>query len=1128
MGGKSKTKYPVADYSMSIHYGLCKGPLDSINQVYVKELPIWCGQATENGTAYVHDPDLFGGDKKEGGVSGAMDFYLGTADQKMSPTSAARYDRTPDTMWGYRGIASILFRGYHPEEVTAKPEPRTVFPLTQAGRVFVSHVTEWVKNLFANPEETPEKSGGFKWTSNNPYLPGAWVNATRIPRGLSDSFAAIYSEDPDYLDKHYAEPVGVNATNYFTIEELGWTPEQIDSGEVMCTASITASFTGVGLGAGTVMDGYVSVQFQGYYDNGLGSPGAIVPLSTYTDGGGVIGAGGKSVTGPIRPGTRHVRFYPQVIRTYPVYSTFAVGSMEHVTFKMIYGPSYCTIDNHLGVLPDANPAHMLYEVLTDTDWGMGEPRSSIDIPNFMAAAERFYNEKFGLSILWTDQMEYDKYSSEILDHVQATLFLDPHTGLWTLIPFRDDYDVETLPVLDPSNCKATNRQRKALGETINEIVVTWTNPNNEQEETIVFQDPGNAAAQGVPVSSARNYYGIRNAALANFVGQRDIRSASYPMFSADISAHRSMSFLRPGSVAKFSWPEDGIVDMPVRVMKVDYGQPGDSAIKLSVTEDVFGLDVTEYTNAQETLWEDPNVAPQPMTVTEVLTAPLPLMLRSGFSLADLSDDQYPAVSVAVLAKQPSGPHVESFDLAGPVVKPTGEVVTDVLATLSPTKSGVTTKRIVDEIVTYMQASELMRFVGLSEPETGDFLLIEGADADRLSEIVMLDSVAGNVWTLARGMFDTVIRDWPIGTRVWALGDSLTALDPTENNAGAETTYQLLPKSSGGRLSLEDAPIVTFTPPDRPYAPFRPANIQLTPIGGTPLTPYPTELANPGAESGTSGWTESNSNTSTGLDFSGTILLPKKGSRFFSCANGAATAYMEQLLSVPISRWPDADAGELEMSLRWWQAGFDSVTDPCTIEVTFYDEADAEISTYTSAAQFGGEKVWVFKYELWTAPPGTRSYKLRFDMVRTDGSNLNCYIDDIQLNLSAGVFPPMGFMGTEVPTALTVSWANRNRLTEDTVAMRWDEATVTPEDGQTTTIRVVDSVSGDAELEVTGLTGTSYDLALGTLVNYRFYRVEVVSVRDGFESIQAAYRNLQVVQLGYGNNYGYDYGENDGG
>ena len=79
---------------------------------------------------------------------------------------------------------------------------------------------------------------------------------------------------------------------------------------------------------------------------------------------------------------------------------------------------------------------------------------------------------------------------------------------------------------------------------------------------------------------------------------------------------------------------------------------------------------------------------------------------------------------------------------------------------------------------------------------------------------------------------------------------------------------------------------------------------------------------------------------------------------------------------------------------------------------------------------------------------------------------------VKLNLSAGEFPPLGYMGSEVPTSITVEWSHRNRLTEDTVAMRWTEGSVTPEVGQTTTVRVVDAVDGTLEFEEAGITGTS--------------------------------------------------------
>lgn len=1075
MGGKSGgTKIPIADYLMSIHFGLCKGELDHINLVYVKELPIWTGQISEYAAIPVDLPDLFGGDKKEGGVKGTLECYFGTADQMMTPETAARYAKTPTTMPGYRGVGNILFRG--------------------------------------------NTTGGFKWISNNPYLPGTWVNATRIPKSLSPEFARIYSTERDYLQP-IELPVAVDDHSggglYFRLSSFGVTDAEVDSGLVTINMGLSASFTGVGVAGNLTMSGFIGVEYEGYLDN-AGSPGEAVSSAFENSEGTFQSSGMVGASQVIPPGVRWIRVDHTVIPTTPIYTEVTVNDSSARLTVLRYGG-----------LPDANPAHMIYEALTDRDWGMGAPRESIDIGSFMYAAETFYNEKFGLSILWAQQAEIDTYVSEILDHVQAALFIDPRSGLWTLVPFRDDYDVNNLPVLDPTNCKAKNRQRKALGETVNEVVVVWTNPINEQEETITYQDLGNIAAQGGVVSTTRNYYGIRNAKLANFVGARDIRSAAYPMFGCDIIADRSMSFLRPGSVVKFNWPDDGISNMILRVSKVDYGKPGESTIKLSVTEDVFGLEQTVYTGSQISLWESPDVDPYPMTATEVITSPLPLLLRSGVSLADLSDDDYPVVSVAVFSNRNSG-DVEYFDLMGPSVKPNGELFTGKYGSLAPTAYGLTMTAWAAKARTTISNAELLGLVGYNTPDTGDFLHIEGPDGDRSSEIVMLDSFSDGVWTLARGMFDTIPRSWPIGTQVWFIGDYIRPQDPTEKNSGVSISYRLLPKSPGGKLTLDAAPAATFTPSDRPYCPFRPANIKVVPVGGASPEPYPKTVQNPGAEtSSLTGWTGVSGITSvTTLGYSPVPLSPVSGTRFFSAGN-VASAQMEQRLSIPAGAWGLVDTTATDMTVSWYQAGFDETTDPSRIELVFEDAAGSTISTFVGPDIFSGPKSWRARSQQATIPAGTRSVILRFVLTRTDGSNLNCAIDDISVDWGTGDFTPLLFIDPNIPTSLNLSWSNRNRLSEDVVATRWNEATATPEPGQTTTIRVKDKFSGSVEFTASGLTGTTYSLALASLTAYRFYEIEFVSVRDGFESIQAGKMEVQLVRRGYGNNYGFDYGENDG-
>jgi hypothetical protein len=116
---------------------------------------------------------------------------------------------------------------------------------------------------------------------------------------------------------------------------------------------------------------------------------------------------------------------------------------------------------------DANPAHIIYECLTNTDWGMGSPSSLIDVTSFENAGVELFNEPLGLSMIWTKQATIQDFVQEVLDHIQATLFVDPQSGLLTLKLIRGDYDVDTLPTISPSTANLSNFGRKLWGDIVN-------------------------------------------------------------------------------------------------------------------------------------------------------------------------------------------------------------------------------------------------------------------------------------------------------------------------------------------------------------------------------------------------------------------------------------------------------------------------------------------------------------------------------------------------------------------------------------------------------------------------------------------------------------------------------------
>ena len=84
--------------------------------------------------------------------------------------------------------------------------------------------------------------------------------------------------------------------------------------------------------------------------------------------------------------------------------------------------------------------------------------------------------------------------------------------------------------------------------------------------------------------------------------------------------------------------------------------------------------------------------------------------------------------------------------------------------------------------------------------------------------------------------------------------------------------------------------------------------------------------------------------------------------------------------------------------------------------------------------------------------------------------------------------------------IPVTWVNRNRLTEDAQVLAWDDATVTGEAGQTTTVYAT-TIAGTVLATHAGLSGTSYDLdPLDFGAETEGY-IKVTAVRDGYESLQ---------------------------
>lgn len=823
MGKKGGGEIEISEYLMSQHVGICLSA-DELKGIYIGEKPAWTGSQVEGVNINISKPSLFGGQKKEGGVQGVVTYLPGLSDQVLPDALAQKLGRVSGADCpGFRGITSLFFHSS-----TNKPHG-----LIEVWSSIVSGATWGGFPIGAFGTGFNRVSSGFHWVSNNPYMKDLWVKVKRAPKGLNPATATIPRIGGigltqftfgapvvlKWWQRTYAQAGGTNdqarmGVQYYGAngEALGniiWSPLIATDPTMWTERTLNSTIPPecYGLRVYMEMNRVYGSYNDGYIDDITLTVGANV-VGLNNAGGEVsgnagwtneVGDVGRRFTNPTpRTGTAYFTggAYP-VSRAYQMFTEAATGD-------------------------DANPAHMIYECLTNGEWGMGAAPSLIDVGSFEQAGVLLLLEGLGLSMIWTRQTTVEAFVSEVLDHIQATLFVNPRNGLLTLKLIRGDYNVDDLRHITVDNAQMSNFQRKAWGEIINEIVVTWTNPENEQDETVTIQDNSAIASQGGIVSDSRNYYGVRSSELAMKLAARDLRTSSTPLAACDVTLNRTAWDLLPGEVVKVTWEERGLNAVPMRVGPVDYGRPGEPEIKASLVEDIFGYATTDYSPPPSTDWEDDDIAPADMQHAKIITVPSFFAANYLPATGGLADIDYPEVIAGVLA---TSLNALAYDLYGDKVQVDGTITQEVFATNTVAGYATLTGPLAEEATSTFVG--FTNFMGRVTPAQNIFMFIGGTTVgDAATEVALITENTTGSFTVRRGILDTVPRVWDAGTPCYFIEFDSAISDKIIRSDAETFTYKLLSRTVGGILPVDDADPVTGTLNGRPHLPLRPANVKV--------------------------------------------------------------------------------------------------------------------------------------------------------------------------------------------------------------------------------------------------------------------------------------------------------------
>lgn len=764
-------------YYLGMHMILCHGPIDHLNWIKVDDRIAWSGLSA-GGRIAIDAEGLFGGEGREGGVSGDVDLEMGYPNQLQNDYLRARLGAIPN----YRGVVGAVLR-----QCYLGLNPYLKKWAFRARRIYIRQngLPQWYEEKAAILAKVFAHEALAAVSVNWELVAGPWVSGNVYEVDFEQS-------SPQTQTRVYKS--GTGGIDTVTLRLTGRVERKEYEGATRIAGPVVQGGTPNPRNAYNIYQLSVSDPPNHFYLNDGVSMETTQPIQSDDEPGGV------TFSIPIRDGATVTLSW----------NDGGDGRMidQKQNVRLIgEGIGEKTLAHY-----DMNPAHILRECLTDPDWGMGYAEADLDDESFRAAADTLWEERMGISLLWDRQMPIESFIQEIVKHIDAALYVDRTTGKFVLKLVRADYDASKILKLGPHNVqKIDNPSRPTFGELVNSISVNYWDAETGKPASLTVEDTAMVQMQGAVINTAVQYPGFSNHDIASRVGLRDLRTLSTPLFTGTVYANRDAAHLNIGDVFELTWPDYELHGVVMRVTGLAFGDGKNNQVRIAATQDVFTTPLTGVIANPGDGWVEPGGPPVPAANRLLLEAPyLKLVRDQGQAWADdtLGADPSAGYLVAASAPAPNAINAELAVDAGSGFASVGTLDFCPTAVLAAPVDPVT--------ITFEVAQE----ENLDEVTLGTVVQVE----DELCSVVAVDITAGTV-TVGRGVLDTTPCSHAAGARLYFWG-TFSLVDPTQYLDGETVAARIRPTTNQGTLPLADAPEDLLTLRSRAIRPYPPGRLRL--------------------------------------------------------------------------------------------------------------------------------------------------------------------------------------------------------------------------------------------------------------------------------------------------------------
>lgn len=723
--------------------------------------------ATANESVIINEPNLFGGDKGEGGFKGVIDVHLGTDDQLQNTYLALK---DSPIVSAYPNLSYLVYRGASGDKG---------FHLVSMSGM-LKEVLYWVKRIHIKNDSSPQ------WYDEKSEIMGIIDGASLIARNMPTSnsdYEVIYITDDSTIE---------------TISTSGF-PDSFING-INYSDGGTRNITSF-----VKHCPYLIYKAQGYFisdqiftDEQLNSVISIIGTE----------AGFTTVT---RTGTANKYDFEAFITPSKDDPESKVGLKVSVqqdgliinyALEPYSGNGYVAID-----APDINPIHKIREIITDYT-AMNKPEAMINDTNFKAAADRIWDEGLGVSGSFTEK-SCKEAIDELLYHIEAGIRVNRQTGLYEVILFRDDLlDLDNAQVFNESNIKSFNIEVANIDDMINSVNVNYYDRDNIKDSSFSLDELGSILSSQSNAETIDFPY-FMNRRNAELVGNWKLKQFSTPTRKGSFTTGKyDARKINRYDVIKLSWLNQGFADLPVRIMKIGLGDGRDNTVTLEWVE------VIPYSNI---VFPTINVDP-PTSV--ILPPQIADFIAFEAPYFEAVQNMGQAQVDAELANNPDAGFVGVAAL-----KPQNNSINALLYTDSGAGYSETSvvnyapSCVLDQNIGYLDTTFAVKNI-TSLPSANTTFMLD----DEIMVFVSFDGETG-IMTVKRGALDTVPQPHLLDSRIWFY-DEFPSFDSTEYVISEVVNAKVLTTTPSGILDIAAANEASVTLNARAIRPYPPANVKI--------------------------------------------------------------------------------------------------------------------------------------------------------------------------------------------------------------------------------------------------------------------------------------------------------------